>query len=121
MRTIFLFLVMLMMNGCATYSSVQLQPNVSYRPITPEDVTVYHSMADVKGTVQIIAELRFAGMTMTTEESIEGLKKEAARLGANGIVIDAGELTFGFESKARAILVENKPSVPFEPVAGAVH
>ena len=76
--------------GCISTNAVQLgQPN-QYPPVKPEDVQVFQKESDVNGDFDKVAIINAEGdYTFANDERmINAMKKKAAKLGANAIIID---------------------------------
>jgi len=87
MRKILLTAILLMLMGCATSSAIVTgQRRV---PIHPDMVTIYSQYPDKYEEIAIINAKAEDGWTEDHKVrlALEALKKRAAKLGANGVVI----------------------------------
>lgn len=91
MRVSVLFLVslVLLVSSCVSVNSTKLSSK-TYPPLNPEDVTIYLAVDDIKGEFERVAIINVSGdATMTNERQLnEAARKEAAKLGANGILFE---------------------------------
>jgi hypothetical protein len=99
----------------------------------PESIAVYRTADQVPSSYKELALLNSTGGSLITNERqmFNSMKKEAAKAGANGIILDAitepspavqvAAAIFGVganrKGKALAILIEGRPVVP-APVKG---
>ncbi|MBW3558959.1 MAG: hypothetical protein KY449_04190, partial [Proteobacteria bacterium] len=99
----------------------------------PESIAIYRTADQVPNSYKELALLNSTGGSLMTNERqmFNSMKKEAAKAGANGIILDAitepspavqvAAAIFGVganrRGKALAILVEGQPVVP-APVQG---
>ncbi len=105
MRTLFTLLLFgLILSGCVTASVTQLN-NSDRPPIAPEDVTIYLQESDIKGEYEKMAIIDLSGASgWTDEEQIyEKARKEAAEIGANGVLFQEMEEAGTGEQIASAI------------------
>ena len=77
--------------GCVAVNSTQLGLAQLRPPVPVDQVAVYRTADQVPGKYQEVALLNATGSSsMTTEKGMfEKMKKEAGKLGANGIILDA--------------------------------
>lgn len=82
-----LFLV-LMFTGCVTASSTKLDSQ-DYPPIHPDQVTIYLDEADIPGEYKKVALINLRGNYQATDEAkmFRKARKEAAKMGANGVLV----------------------------------
>ncbi len=79
----------LMLAGCISTNAVQLgQPN-QYAPVKPEEVQVFMTESDVKNDFDKVAIINAEGnyAFANDEKMINAMKKKAAKLGANAIIL----------------------------------
>jgi hypothetical protein len=77
--------------GCVAVNSTQLG-SLTQRPATQfEEVIVYRTASQVHGRYDEIALLNASGSTGFTNEDgmMAAMRKRAAKLGANGVILDA--------------------------------
>ena len=83
-------LAVLALAGCVSTNAVQLgQPN-QYPPVQPEAVQVFQKESDVKVDFDKVAIIHAEGdyTFVNDEKMINAMKKKAAKLGANAIIIE---------------------------------
>ena len=92
------------LSGCVTASVTTLN-NTDRPPISPEDVTIYLQESDIKGEFEKMAIIDLSGASgWTNEEQIyEKARKEAAEIGANGVLFQEMEEAGTGEQVASAI------------------
>ena len=75
--------------GCINTNAVELGQPKQYAPVAPEQVQVFLTEADVKGEFDKVAIINAEGnySFATDEKMVNAMKKKAAKLGANAIVI----------------------------------
>ena len=75
--------------GCISTNAVRLGTPTQYPPVRPEEVQVFLEEEDVKGEFDKIAIVNAEGnySYANDERMIEAMKKKAAKLGANAIII----------------------------------
>jgi hypothetical protein len=75
--------------GCISTNAVKLGEPTQYPPVRPEEVQVFLKEDDVKGEFEKIAIVNAEGnyTYANDERMIEAMKKKAAKLGANAIII----------------------------------
>lgn len=90
-RTMFAgLLAIFALAGCVSTNAVQLgQPN-RYPPVKPEDVQVFQKESDVTVDFDKVAIINAEGdyTFVNDERMINAMKKKAAKLGANAIIIE---------------------------------
>lgn len=79
------------LGGCVSTNVTRLGAPVNYAPVAVDSVVVYRTAAQVPGRYEEIALLNSAGATDWTDEAqmVRSMRKEAAKLGANAIILDA--------------------------------
>lgn len=85
-----LLLFFVFLFACISVNSIRLDETKTRPPLTPDQVKVYLSEKDVPGKYEKVALINAKGNYSVTNESkmINEMKKEAAKLGANGIIIE---------------------------------
>ena len=88
-RALFLALFALILGGCTSTNSVLLGGTGTYPELAPHDVRVFLREADVPGEYERIALVTAKSDAGWTDEAdlIRAMRKRAARLGANGIIV----------------------------------
>lgn len=81
--------VWLLLAGCINTNSVQLGTPTQYPPVKPEEVQVFLKEADVQGDFDKVAIVNAEGnyTYANDERMINAMKKKAAKLGANAIIL----------------------------------
>lgn len=81
--------VLLALAGCISTNAVQLGTPGQYPAVKPEDVQVFLKEDDVKGDFDKIAIVNAEGdySYANDERLINAMKKKAAKLGANAIIL----------------------------------
>jgi hypothetical protein len=81
--------VVLSVLGCVSAQVLRLGSPQSYPPIAATEVQIFMTEADVKAPFEKIALIKLKGDSKYTNETqmVEKAKIEAAKLGANGIVL----------------------------------
>lgn len=84
--------LVLCVTGCINVDATRLSGSEMLAPIQPRDVTIYTSPEQVPGSYRQIALLEANGDgTVTSERDFhESMRKKAAKLGANGIILEPG-------------------------------
>ena len=87
-RALWPVLMVLLFAGCVTASSTRLDSQV-YPPIHPDQVTIYLDEADIPGEYEKVALITLRGNYQATDEAkmFRKARKEAAKLGANGVLV----------------------------------
>lgn len=112
--------------SCVSTNMVKLGSGPSYGPVPVDSVVVYRTASQVPGKYEEVALLNSTGASGWTNEAqlIKSMRKEASKLGANGIILDAlsepgagakvAAAIFGTsaERKGRAIAIRVSPTVP---------
>lgn len=85
-----IFLIVTMFS-CVHVNSVLMDQQNTKQPISPRMVKIYRTADQVPGKYEEIALINANGNSRWTDESelIYKMRNEAARLGANGIILDA--------------------------------
>ncbi len=92
MRPLVAVLVLaLFLVSCVSTNFVKLGSGPTYGPVPVDSVVVYRTASQVPGKYEEIALLNSAGSSGWTNEAqmIKSMRKEASKLGANGIILDA--------------------------------
>lgn len=81
--------LLLVASGCISTNSVQLGTPAQYAAVKPEEVQVFLKEADVKGDFDKVAIVNAEGNYnyANDERMINAMKKKAAKLGANAIIL----------------------------------
>lgn len=110
-KNLVIFVIACMVVGCVS------TPAIRFEPVSWEDVKIYYDKADVPGKFVKIATFRYEGEAIetTAEKQIEKMKKRAARIGANGIILkgmldpdDLDAVAVIDETKIQAIAIRVK-------------
>lgn len=82
-------LAVLALAGCISTNAVKLGEPTQYPAVRPEEVQVFLREKDVKGEFDKIAIVNAEGnySYANDERMIEAMKKKAAKLGANAIIL----------------------------------
>lgn len=86
------FLLAILISGCVSTNATLLGPSNSSRPETnPKEIIMYRTADQVPGKYQEIALLHSKGDSLYTDEAdmYESMRKKAAEVGANAIILDA--------------------------------
>lgn len=77
------------LTGCVTANTTKLSAN-DYPPLDPNEVTIYLSEDDVPGDYEKVGIINLSGNYQFTnqEKMYEKARKEAAKIGANGVVVE---------------------------------
>lgn len=90
LRPLLLILLALVLAGCATSHMLTGTPRA---PIDPSQVRIYHGPPPVPYEEIAILQTRSGGLTYGEQNKIDSvmrkLREEAARLGANGVLLQA--------------------------------
>lgn len=83
------FALLVLLSGCVNTSAVQLGTPGQFPPTDPEQVQVFLTEADVKVPFEKVALINAEGnyQYANDERMIKAMKKKAAELGANAIII----------------------------------
>ena len=83
--------LMLLLSACVQTNAVRLGAAPARPPVPEAQVVVYRSASQIPGRYEEVALLNSTGeATWTNEEKMyNSMRKKAAKLGANGIVLDA--------------------------------
>jgi hypothetical protein len=81
--------LLLTLVGCISTNAVRLGTPTQYPPVQPDSVKVFLTEDDVKGDFDKIAIVNAEGNYnwANDERLINAMKKKAAQLGANGIIL----------------------------------
>ena len=116
---------MVCLTGCVTTNATRLGSGETLAPVPVESVAIYRTASQVPGKYQEVALLNAKGESSWTDEAamFKSMKKKAAALGANAIILDAvsepsagakiASAVFGTgaERKGRAIAILVHPNV----------
>src|SRR6266568_3137417 len=85
------FALALVSAGCVAVNSTQLGALTTRPAIDPVDVAIYRIAAQVHGRYDEVALINASGSSGFTNENgmLEAMRKRAAKLGANGVILDA--------------------------------
>ncbi len=111
------------LSGCVSTNSTILGTNSPGAPVAEEHVAIYRTADQVPGKYREIALLNSTGESNWTNEHkmYESMKKEAGKLGANAVIVDAlsepsagakvaaAIFGVGAERKGRAIAIFVEP------------
>ncbi len=89
-RSFLPLLAVLVLAGCVQTQATLLS-NQKYPPIEPDDVVIYMSEDDIPGDYEKVAIIHAQGETDFTNESqmLKAMRKRAAKVGANGVLLPA--------------------------------
>lgn len=121
----------LMLSGCVSTSTTMLAAGTAGPATMPDSVVIYRTAAQVPGPYRELALLDSVGDANATNQSMmyRSMRSEAAKIGANGIILDsttepsaaaqvAGAI-FGVGANRRgravAVLVEGQPTMLAPP------
>jgi hypothetical protein len=76
--------------GCVSTNAVQLGQPHQYPPVNADEVQVFQKESDVKADFDKVAIIHAEGdyTLVNDEKMINAMKKKAAKLGANAIIIE---------------------------------
>jgi len=76
--------------ACVHTNTTVLDPEKVREPIDPDDVVIYTTAAKVPGDYEEIALLNSKADSASTSEAqmFKSMRKKAAKIGANGIILD---------------------------------
>lgn len=82
-------LALVALAGCISTNAVKLGEPTQYPPVNPEEIKVFLKEEDVKGEFDKIAIVNAEGnySYANDERMITAMKKKAAKLGANAIIL----------------------------------
>jgi hypothetical protein len=89
--------------SCVTTSVTALGPVGRFKPVTPDEVTVYLNKGDIPGQYEKLALIHARGDSFSTDQNqmISKARKQAAQLGANGLLLtDLDEASQGVKVAA---------------------
>ena len=77
------------LGGCVSAQVISLGPKTSYPPVPVSEVQVFLTEEDVPGPFEKLALIKLSGDVDYTNESemVAKAKEEAAKIGANGIIL----------------------------------
>lgn len=109
-------LMLLALTGCVQTSATMLSGK-TFPELTPEEVTIYVSEEDIPGDFERIAIINASGSSSYTNEAqlYEAVRKRAAKIGANGVLLNeidepgtgakvAGAI-FGIDTKRKSEMI----------------
>lgn len=122
-RIVALLLAAVSLSACVTTHAIELGTPGRYPPVEPSQVQVFLKEEDVAVKFDKVAAIEAEGdyQYANNEKMIKALKKKAAKLGANGIILGefkdpstAGKVTnaligVGGERKARVVAIRLLP------------
>jgi hypothetical protein len=82
----------LILIGCVSTNATLLGTSTAVRPkLAPEVVRIYRTADQVKGKYEEVALINASGESGSTSEAtmLEAMRKKAAQVGANGLILDA--------------------------------
>lgn len=84
----YLILVLPLLAGCVSTNVTSLSSS-QYPPVHPEEVTIYLDEEDIPGEYEKMALINARGDYSTTDERamFKAVRKRAAKLGANGVLV----------------------------------
>lgn len=82
-------LLTLVLGGCVVTSVTPLS-NKQYDPVSPDQVVIYLDETDIPGEFEKLAIINAKGESSWTDEKqmYERARKDAAKIGANGILVE---------------------------------
>ena len=82
---------MLSLTACVTTNATRLGTGTPLAPVPVESVAIYRTASQVPGKYQEVALLNSKGESSWTDEAamFRSMRKKAAELGANAIILDA--------------------------------
>lgn len=83
--------LVLILSSCVSTNMIRLGAGSQYDPVPVETVAVYRTADQVPGKYEELALLNSKGASGWTNEAqmLKSMRNEAAKIGANGIVLDA--------------------------------
>lgn len=78
--------------GCVTTNATMLGSATAVRPkLAPTEVRIYRTADQIKARYEEVALINAAGQAGSTNEAkmLEAMRKKAAEVGANGLILDA--------------------------------
>jgi hypothetical protein len=81
--------VLVLLGGCVSAQVISLGPDTSYPPVPVSEVQVFLTEADVPGPFEKLALIKLSGDVDYTNDikMVNKAKAEAAKIGANGIIL----------------------------------
>lgn len=107
MKHLIAFFALVLLAGCASTDAVMLTGH-KYPPIDPDRVAVFVSSSDAPAKYTKIASLQTKGdHGLSRSALIKSMKKEAAKLGANGVILgEEREASTGSQIAAALLLTQ---------------
>lgn len=104
MKTIFLIMLTGLLMGCA---SSRVLTGKAHPAISPENVRIYQEMPAGAEEVGLVSAQN--AWNFNQEHVVSGMKKQAAKMGANGIVISTAKTSAwtGVSGQGKAIFVDD--------------
>jgi hypothetical protein len=89
--TFSVIIVALAVSGCVSVSATRLEAGPVRSPLLPDQVQIFRTAEQVRVPYKEVALLTASGDYAMTNEAqmFEGMRKKAAALGANGVILDA--------------------------------
>jgi hypothetical protein len=83
--------VLACLTACVTTNATRLGTGAALAPVPAESVAIYRTASQVPGKYEEVALLNSKGESSLTDEAamFKSMKKKAAELGANAIILDA--------------------------------
>jgi len=90
-RSLIVLSMLAFLTGCVSVSATRLEAGPPRPAVTPDKVRIYRTAQQVGRPYDEVALLTASGDYSMTNESqmYEGMRKKAAAVGANGVVLDA--------------------------------
>lgn len=87
MKSLAVFISLVLLTGCITGSHVLT--GVAHPQTTPDSIKIYSEMPTKAEIIGIVSAMSNASFTwqQAKDQAIEELKKQAAKIGANGILL----------------------------------
>ncbi len=102
-KSLLLAIGALLIAGCTVTKAVRMSEN-TYPPISPERVRVFTSEDEITAPFEKIAIITSEGDSSQKTTLIEKMKKKAAELGANGIILGQFKEATTGQKVAQALL-----------------
>jgi hypothetical protein len=88
-KIIYSFFMLFFVYSCVTTSVTKLNESKNYTPISPDSVVVYLTPKDILCDFDKVALIKTkSGYALKDKKSIKKARKKAAKLGANGILVN---------------------------------
>ena len=83
-------MMLAVVSGCVNVEATRLDPRASFAPLAAEDVRIYRGPQDIPGKYTQIAliEANSESDFATEKDFFESMRKKAAKMGANGIILE---------------------------------